>query len=61
MHSAHTLPCVAVLSDGVIAVIKSTIVVTWAFLWQNTAVALKERKEDVKYENVGHDQRLQLW
>lgn len=44
MHSAHTLPCVAVLSDGVIAVIKSTIVVTWTFIWQNTAVALKEKK-----------------
>lgn len=48
MHSAHTLPCVAVLSDGVIAVIKSTIVVTWTFIWQNTAVALKEKKRRCK-------------
>lgn len=55
------LPCVAVFLDCIIAVVKLTIMVTWALVRENTAVTL-ERHEDTmttltdvernKYANV---------
>lgn len=41
MRQLHTLPCVAVFSDGVVSVVESTIMVTWTLIWQDTAITLE--------------------
>lgn len=41
MRQVDSLPCVAVFSDGVIGVVKSTIVVTWTLIWEDTAITLE--------------------
>lgn len=39
------VPGVAVLSDGVIAVVKAAVMVTRAFIWQDTAITLNKKKD----------------
>lgn len=38
-------PCVAVFGDGVITVVESTIVVTRALFWENTAIILRRTEQ----------------
>lgn len=40
VRQLHILPCVAVFNDGVVGVVKSTVVVAWTVLWQDTLVTL---------------------
>jgi len=53
VRAACALPCVAVFGDGVVAVVKLTVVVTGALLWRHAAIHL--RTQDVHTVELQED------